>query len=98
MFPDKERHWITGPYYSIFFDSWDQWKTDEPYKSSTWSSMRLLLWNIKEDGAADKYKLQILYAKPNGYLDVNTLWAVNINVKSEDENSISKWLSEQKYM
>jgi hypothetical protein len=96
MFPDKERHWITGPYYSIFFDSWDQWKSDEPYKSATWSSMRLLLWNIKEDGIT--HKLQILYAKPDGVLDGNTMWGVTINVRPENENSISKWLSEQKYM
>lgn len=60
--------------------------------------MRLLLWNIKQDREEDTYTLQILYAKPDGYLDVNSIWAVNINVKLDDEISISKWLSEQKYM
>jgi len=94
MFSEKERRWITGPYYPVFFSSWREWITNRPYTNSTWSQMNILLWNIKEE--ADTYKLQLVYAKPYGILD--NLWGVTIVVLPEEESEIRTWLSEQPHV
>ena len=92
MFPEKDRHWITGPYYPVIFNSWNEWVTHRPYTNSTWSKMKILIWNIKEE--SDTYKLQFIYAIPNGTLD--NFWGVTITVIPEEESAIRKWILEQK--
>lgn len=96
MFPEKECHWITGPYYSFFFDSWTEWITNRPFSNGTWTSSKILLWNIRE-ATNNNYDLQIIYAKPDGVLTFD-LKGVTIRVKSTDEDAIRKWLFDQKHV
>lgn len=95
MFPEKDRHWITGPYYPFFFDSWNQWITNRPFSNVTWSSAKILLWNIRSAG--EQYDLQVIYANPDGVL-TSDLKGVTIRVKSSDEDAIRKWLLDQKHV
>jgi len=92
MFPEKERNWVTGPFYPVIFNSWTEWVTHRPYTNSTWSKMKILIWNIKEE--SNIYNLQLIYAIPHGKLD--NFWGVTITVVPEEESAIRKWLLEQK--
>ena len=92
MFPDKARHWIKGPYYSMHFDSWKQWVSIRPYTNASWLH-KPLLWNIRSLSSADYglHELQILYMLPDGLVDIK---AVHVIVKPEDEDYIVGWLME----
>ena len=96
MFPEKDRHWITGPYYPFFFDSWNEWIQNRPFSNVTWSSSKILLWNIREAGN-NHFDLQIIYANPDGLL-TSDLKGVTIHIMSSDEAAIRKWLLEQSHV
>jgi len=91
MFPNKERHWITGPFYSsIYYDTWIQWIESFVYKH--WAYIPLL-WNIKETNTSAS--IQIIYCKQDG--DFQFI-CVNIQVDSSNESMIQEWLNTQKWL
>lgn len=96
MFPEKARHWITGPYYSFYYDSWSQWLESVPYTKAQWQPYTFLYWNIKDKADsrkdADTHTLQLIYITPDGQLLIK---AVHIIVGAADEPAIRMWLDEQ---
>jgi hypothetical protein len=92
MFPEKKRHWITGPYHRFTYDSWNQWIENRAYTNSSWNGYCILLWNIQDGDALAM--IQILYANPDGVLGVGMKCA-EIIVSPSDEDAIRAWLSEQ---
>jgi hypothetical protein len=94
MFPNKERHWITGKYdYSINYDSWYQWIETYVYKGWQYSP---LLWNIKDPDAMDTHTIiQVIYSTRDGDLKMVSIF---IAVNPEDEPGISSWLKEQPWL
>lgn len=96
MFPDKTRHWITGPYeQSFYYDSWKQWIDNCPYTKAQWAPYTFLFWNIKDSADSrknhDTNTLQLIYSTPDGTL---LLKAVHIIVSPDDELAIREWLRE----
>jgi len=92
MFLDKERHWITGPFYNkIYYDSWKQWTGLHIY--TDWK-YRPMLWNI-QDLDDKKNQLQIIYSMPDG--DLKCVCII-IDVRFEDESTIREWLNEQQWL
>jgi len=96
MFPEKIRHWITGPYYSFYYDSWSQWIESAPYTKPQWQAYKFLYWNIKDSVDSrrdtDTHTLQLIYIVPDGQLLIKS---VHIIVGVEDESVIRHWLDEQ---
>ena len=96
MFPEKVRHWITGPYHSVFYDSWSQWIDSAPYTRAPWQPYTFLYWNIKDKADSrkdyDTNTLQLIYITPDGQLLIK---AVHIIVGTADEPAIRQWLNEQ---
>ena len=96
MFPEKGRHWITGPYHSFYYDSWSQFVENAPYTKTQWSSYKFLYWNIKDSADSrkdtDTHTLQLIYITPDGILLIKS---VHIIVGAEDELAIRNWLDEQ---
>ena len=94
MFPNKERHWITGKYdFSINYDSWIQWIETHVYKSWQYSP---LLWNIKDPDSMDNHTImQLIYSTRHGDLKMVSVF---ITVKPDDESVIHKWLKEQPWL
>jgi len=96
MFPEKERHWITGPCESFYYDSWQQFVENAPYTKAQWSSYRFLYWNIKDSADSrkkyDTHTLQVMYVTPDGHFYIK---AAHIIVGDQDEPAIREWLQEQ---
>lgn len=96
MFPEKVRHWITGPYHSFYFDSWKQWIENSPHTKYQWAPFTFLYWNIKDSADSrkpgDTNTIQLLYINPDGDF---TMKAVNIIVGAQDESEIREWLRAQ---
>jgi hypothetical protein len=91
MFPNKERHWITGKYdYSINYDSWQQWIETFVYKSWQYSP---LLWNIKEEDTINT--MQIIYSTRDGDMKIVSIF---ITVRTSDEIVIKEWLNNQPWL
>ena len=95
MFPNKERHWIKGPYINFSYTSWNQWILNKPYNNVTWSSYKPIIWNIKDEIQINKYSLQVIYMKPDGMVDMK---AVTIFLTSDDESVVREWLQEQPWI
>lgn len=93
MFPDKSRHWITGPYESVYYDSWKQWIENSPYTKAQWSPYTFLFWNIRDSAESrnnhDTNTIQLIYSKPDGPF---LMKSVNIIVSPDDEPTIREWL------
>jgi hypothetical protein len=94
MFPNKERHWITGKYdYSINYDSWYQWIETYLYKGWQYSP---LLWNIKDPNAIDNHNvIQLIYSTRDGDLKMVSIF---ITVNPRDEEHIKDWLKQQPWL
>lgn len=96
MFPEKARHWITGPYQHFYFDSWKQWLENSPYTKKQWVPFTFLYWNIKDSSesrhARDTNTLQFMYSIPDGDF---TMKIVYIIVATEDEPAIREWFRTQ---
>ena len=96
MFPEKERHWITGPFNSFYYDSWSQFLENAPYTKAQWSSYRFLFWNIKNTADStknyDTHTIQLIYIIPDGHCYMKT---AHIIVGYQDESAIREWLQEQ---
>ena len=94
MFPNKERHWITGKYdNSIQYDSWSQWITTYVYKNWQYSP---LMWNIKDSKNPHELDiLQIIYSTKDGEMKIISVF---ISIKPGDENEIQTWLKQQPWL
>ena len=96
MFPEKGRHWITGPYHSFYYESWSQFVENAPYMKAQWSSYRFMYWNIKDKADSrkngDTHTLQLIYTTMDGFVTMNV---AHVIVGLKDELIIRKWLEEQ---
>ena len=95
MFPEKERHWLTGPFTSFYYDSWSQWLENAPYTKAQWSSYRFLYWNIKDSADSrkqgDTHTVQLVYGTLDGLFSMKT---AHVIVGLKDELAIVQWLHE----